>query len=269
MASSGLDTTMIMALGDFAVDLRVTSLTIPAFTLRRSSRLIPGFRGRPEVMTMMSEPAVSSYPLVPVTNVSYPYTGPDCMRSSAFPCGIPSTMSTSTTSQKSFSASRCAVLAPTFPAPITVIFFRLISILLRRLCEWFVASRSFPAYRSDRDFPLVFGRNDGLEKRYCLLRRHEIRDELRPAWADIVPPSHAYSIQRGWGCQGKTGGFAAALQSLRRLYCRGYFPRHRASFRAACTPPTSTFSPTRATPRSIFTFSRIRRRPSNCSNRSP
>src|SRR3970282_2834551 len=129
MASSGLDTTMIMAWGGFTVDFRLTSLTIPAFTFRRSSRLIPGFRGRPEVMTMMSEPAVSSYPLVPVTIVSYPYTGPDCMRSSAFPCGIPSTMLTSTTSQKSFSASRGAGLAPTFPAPITVIFFRLIASL--------------------------------------------------------------------------------------------------------------------------------------------
>ena len=46
--------------------------------------------------------------------------------SSAFPCGIPSTMSTSTTSQMSLSASRCAVVAPTFPAPMTVTFARLI-----------------------------------------------------------------------------------------------------------------------------------------------
>src|SRR4030067_1628218 len=131
-----------------------------------------------------------------------------------------------------------------------------------------MASRPFLASGSARGFPLASGRNDGLEKRHCLLRRHEIRDELRPDWADIVPPSHAYRIQRGGGCQGKTGGFAAALQSLRRLCCRGYFPRHRASFRAACTPPTSTFSPTSATPPPLFTFSRIPRPPRNCLERS-
>src|SRR3990172_8069142 len=266
---------MIMALGDFAVDLRVTSLTIPAFTLRRSSRLIPGFRGRPEVMMMMSEPAVSSYPLVPVTIVSYPYTGPDCMRSSAFPCGIPSTMSTSTTSQKSFSASRCAVVAPTFPAPITVIFFRLIWVLLggfanglRHPFRYLPAAAVGPClFVRMVIFPPVFGQNERLEQRLHFLRRHEIRDRQRLARGDIPPPSQAYSIQREWGCQGKTGGFTGEpLPSPSLRYVFFLVPRY--PFMAASTPPTSTFFATRETPRSIFTFSRIRRRPSSCSNRS-
>src|SRR3990170_3430657 len=267
---------MIMALGDFAVDLRVTSLTIPAFTLRRSSRLIPGFRGRPEVMTMMSEPAVSSYPLVPVTNVSYPYTGPDCIRSSAFPCGIPSTMSTSTTSQKSFSASRCAVLAPTFPAPITVIFFRLIWVLLRSFANGLrhpfrlLPAAAFGPYlfamTSSANSEL--GQNEHLEQRLCFLRRHEIRDRQRLDRGVSLPPSQVYSIQREWGCQGKTGGFGRGgpLTSPPLLCVCFLAPRY--SFRAASTPPTSTFSATREPPRSIFPFPRIRRRPSSCSNRS-
>src|SRR3990170_16911 len=276
IASSGLDTTMIMALGDFAVDLRVTSLTIPAFTFRRSSRLIPGFRGRPEVMTMMSEPAVSSYPLVPVTIVSYPYTGPDCMRSSAFPCGIPSTMSTSTTSQKSFSASRCAVLAPTFPAPITVIFFRLIWVLLRSFANGLRHPfRRLPAaafgpylFAMTSSANSELGQNEHLEQRLCFLRRHEIRDRQRLDRGVSLPPSQVYSIQREWGCQGKTGGFGRGgpLTSPPLLCVCFLAPRY--SFRAASTPPTSTFSATREPPRSIFTFSRIRRRPSSCSNRS-
>src|SRR3972149_853825 len=207
MAASGVDTAMSMALGDFAVDLRVTAVTVPAFTLRRSSRLIPGFRGRPEVMTMMSEPAVSSYPLVPVTNVSYPYTGPDCMRSSAFPCGIPSTMSTSTTSQKSFSASRCAVVAPTFPAPITVIFFRLIWVLLRGFANGLRHPfRSPPAaavgpclFVRMVIFPPVFGQNERLEQRLHFLRRHEIRDRERLAPWGRPPPPPPHQIKNGRG----------------------------------------------------------------------
>src|SRR4030067_485144 len=171
---------MIMALGDFAVDLRVTSLTIPAFTLRRSSRLIPGFRGRPEVMMMMSEPAVSSYPLVPVTIVSYPYTGPDCMRSSAFPCRSPPTVSPRPPSKKPFPASRCAVLAPTFPAPITVIFFRLISILLRSFANGLRHPfRRLPAaafrpylFAMTSSANSELGQNEHLEQRLCFLRRH-------------------------------------------------------------------------------------------------
>src|SRR3972149_2419604 len=44
MASRGFDTTMNIAWGDLATALRVTSFTIPAFTLRGSARLIPALR---------------------------------------------------------------------------------------------------------------------------------------------------------------------------------------------------------------------------------
>ena len=63
---------IFLPLGDRAIALRVTSFTIPALTLRRSSLLIPGLRASPDVMTTMSDPAVSSYPLVPVTLLSNP-----------------------------------------------------------------------------------------------------------------------------------------------------------------------------------------------------
>src|SRR4030095_5006239 len=52
------------------------------------------------------------------------WIGPACARSSALPCGMPSTTSTSTTSPSSFSTAYCATEAPTLPAPTTVIFGR-------------------------------------------------------------------------------------------------------------------------------------------------
>src|SRR5277367_5472128 len=46
-------------------------------------------------------------------------------RSSPLPCGTPSTTSISTTSASSFEAIQCAAVAPTFPAPTIVTFFRI------------------------------------------------------------------------------------------------------------------------------------------------
>ena len=60
MASSGLETTMSTASGDCATTCSVTEPTIFSFVVTRSSRLIPGERGRPAVITTTSEPAVSS-----------------------------------------------------------------------------------------------------------------------------------------------------------------------------------------------------------------
>src|ERR687889_380221 len=56
---------------------------------------------------------------------SYPSIGAACARSSDLPCGTPSIISTSTTSPSSLLASQCAAVAPTLPAPTTVILFRL------------------------------------------------------------------------------------------------------------------------------------------------
>src|SRR5882757_2991047 len=50
-----------------------------------------------------------------------------CSRSSAFPCGTPSTTSSNTTSASSLAAIQCPAVAPTFPEPTTVTFFRLAS----------------------------------------------------------------------------------------------------------------------------------------------
>ena len=47
------------AFGDRRATCSVTDLTISKFFCKRSSRLIPGLRGRPEVMTTTSEPSVA------------------------------------------------------------------------------------------------------------------------------------------------------------------------------------------------------------------
>src|SRR6516162_10192705 len=59
--------------------------------------------------------------------------GMACSRSSALPCGTPSMMSISTTSQCSFDAIQCAAVAPTFPEPTTVTFFRIVNHSIRCL----------------------------------------------------------------------------------------------------------------------------------------
>ena len=60
IASSGFDTTMITASGLCATTCSVTEPTIFSFVATRSSRLMPGERGSPAVITTTSEPAVSS-----------------------------------------------------------------------------------------------------------------------------------------------------------------------------------------------------------------
>ena len=59
MASTGLLTTMRMQSGDCATAARTTAATILALDITRSSRDMPGLRGRPLVTTTMFDPAVS------------------------------------------------------------------------------------------------------------------------------------------------------------------------------------------------------------------
>ncbi len=60
IASSGLATTTRIVSGECSTTSSVTLATMFWFVLSRSSRLIPGLRGLPLVMTTTSEPAVSS-----------------------------------------------------------------------------------------------------------------------------------------------------------------------------------------------------------------
>ena len=60
ITSRGFETTMTIEFGLVAFTCSDTLRTIPAFVDSRSSRLIPGFRGIPAVMTTMSLPAVAS-----------------------------------------------------------------------------------------------------------------------------------------------------------------------------------------------------------------
>src|SRR6478609_4232835 len=55
ITSSGLLTTIIIAFGECFTTFSVTVFTIPALVLIKSSRVIPGFLGRPEVITTTSE----------------------------------------------------------------------------------------------------------------------------------------------------------------------------------------------------------------------
>ena len=60
IASSGFETTMRIASGDCPTTCSVTEPTIFSFVVTRSSRLIPGERGSPAVITTTSEPALWS-----------------------------------------------------------------------------------------------------------------------------------------------------------------------------------------------------------------
>ena len=60
IASSGFETTTMIDFGDRLTTSFVTEPTIASFVVTRSSRLMPGLRGRPAVITTTSEPAVSS-----------------------------------------------------------------------------------------------------------------------------------------------------------------------------------------------------------------
>ena len=60
IASSGFETTTMTLLGDRRTTSFVTAATIASFVVTRSSRLIPGERGLPAVITTTSEPVVAS-----------------------------------------------------------------------------------------------------------------------------------------------------------------------------------------------------------------
>ncbi|MNR30316.1 hypothetical protein D3C85_1477650 [compost metagenome] len=50
--------TIMMASGEYFRIFSATPFTIPALIPINSSRVIPGFRGRPDVITATAEPAV-------------------------------------------------------------------------------------------------------------------------------------------------------------------------------------------------------------------
>ena len=60
MTSSGLETTTRIDCGDFATTCSVTVFTMPALVSWSCSRVMPGLRAMPAVMTTMSELAVSA-----------------------------------------------------------------------------------------------------------------------------------------------------------------------------------------------------------------
>ncbi|ESS61997.1 hypothetical protein TCDM_10379 [Trypanosoma cruzi Dm28c] len=60
MLFTGFVTIQKQALGDTEAHVKTRSMTMPAFTLNRSSRVIPGLRGTPATMTKTSTPSASS-----------------------------------------------------------------------------------------------------------------------------------------------------------------------------------------------------------------
>src|SRR3989442_826132 len=124
MASSGLVTTTKNASGEYRITCSTTPRTMPVLVSSTCSRVMPGLRAIPAMMTTTSEPAVSASPLLPTTRTSHPATGRAWVRSSALPMGIFSITSTRTRSASSCDASQCAVVWPTIPAPTIVTFGR-------------------------------------------------------------------------------------------------------------------------------------------------
>ena len=59
MVSIGLETTTIIASGELVNTLSATDCTMPALIPINSSRVIPGLRGIPEVITTTSLPVVA------------------------------------------------------------------------------------------------------------------------------------------------------------------------------------------------------------------
>ena len=98
IASIGFAKITKVVSGDAATAAATTLRTIPAFVPSRSSRVMPGLRGTPEVITTTSEPSVSAQSFEPLTWLLDPVHGIACAISRARPCGRPSTMSSKTTS---------------------------------------------------------------------------------------------------------------------------------------------------------------------------
>ena len=124
IASSGLVTQMTNAFGQFFLIPLPTDSMTDVLMPRRSSRLMPGLRATPAVTMTTSEPLRAVYLLAPLMAQSKPSTGEDSAKSSALPCGMPSTMSKRTTSPNSLSPARCASVPPILPAPMRAILLR-------------------------------------------------------------------------------------------------------------------------------------------------
>src|SRR5439155_15103536 len=122
ITSSGFETTRTIASGQWRLISCETCFTLSALVRTRSSRLIPGLRAMPAVTTTRALPAAGPQSFAPTTRVSKPSIGADSHWSSPLPWGTPSITSTRTTRRaSSFSARRWAAVAPTLPAPTTVI----------------------------------------------------------------------------------------------------------------------------------------------------
>src|SRR6266702_5649643 len=122
MTSSGFETTRTIASAQWRLISSETCFTMSALVRTRSSRLMPGLRAMPAVTTTSSLPAAGPQSFAPTTRVSKPSIGADSHWSSPLPWGTPSITSRRTTRRAScFSARRWAAVAPTLPAPTTVI----------------------------------------------------------------------------------------------------------------------------------------------------
>ena len=98
IASIGLAKITKTASGDCSTACETTERTMPALVASRSSRVMPGLRGTPEVTMTTSDPALSRHSVEPVTRTEEAAHGLASWMSSALPAASPSTMSMSTTS---------------------------------------------------------------------------------------------------------------------------------------------------------------------------
>ena len=120
IASSGFETTITNASGEYFFTWFATFVIISRFFWRRSSLFMPGCLGNPAVITTTSESLISSKLDVPDSLASYPSWGSSWEISSAFPFikFSASGISTMTISPSSFWAESSAIFPPTWPPPI-------------------------------------------------------------------------------------------------------------------------------------------------------
>ena len=75
IASSGLATGTTIAFGVYCTRLGAMLFMMSKLSRTRSSRLMPGLRGLPDVITTMSEPAAAFQSAPPINRESLPMIG--------------------------------------------------------------------------------------------------------------------------------------------------------------------------------------------------
>src|SRR5579872_1318091 len=168
-----------------------------------------------------------------MTRESKPSIGADSHWSRPLPCGTPSTTSTITTCRaSSFSANRWAVVAPTFPAPTTVIFSTMSLYEFIDECEYETAAEYYSAATLNGSFHSRECGSSVLRGAF-LARRSPARERPPRVPARAVPNAPHREI---------AGGVLELVPRMRRSPPCATRPRDDARYPPTCdnarNPPT-------------------------------